>query len=101
MPGTVACTLTLISRAKGIPQRTLRTGVTRSNLWETSCNLGIFLVGVLGETDNREELLASQIWVCLWEHSKAPILTLGCDEKSVGFITGDKQGVQRVKAQNA
>ena len=99
MPGTVACTLTLISRAKGIPQRTLGTGVTRSNLWETSCN--IFCVGVLEERDDREQLLANQIWVCLWEHSKAPILTLGCDEKSVGFITGDKQGVQRVKAQNA
>ena len=61
MPGTVACTLTLISRTNGIPRRTLGTGVTKSNLWETSCNFQIFCVGVLGETDDREQLLANQI----------------------------------------
>ena len=69
MPGTVASTLSLISRAKGIPRRALGTGVSRSNLWETSCNLGIFCVGVLGETGDGEQLLANQIWVCMWEHS--------------------------------
>ena len=69
IPGTVGCTLSLISRAKGIPRRALGTGVTRSSLWVTSCNLGIFCVGVLRETDDGEQLLANQIWVCLWEHS--------------------------------
>lgn len=61
MPGTVACTLTLISRTNGIPRRTLGTGVTKSNLWETSCNFRIFCVGVLGETDDWEQLLANPI----------------------------------------
>ena len=47
MLGTVASTLSLISKAKGIPRMALGKGVTRSNLWDTSCNLGIFCVGVL------------------------------------------------------
>ena len=81
MPGTVVCTLAFISRAKGIPRRVLGTGVRRSNPLEASCNLGIFCVAVLGETGDREQLLANQIWVCLWEQGKAPKLTVGCGER--------------------
>ena len=88
-------------KGKGDPRRVLGTGVRTSNSLEASCNLGIFCVGVLGEIGDREQLLANQIWVCLWEQGKAPKLTVGCGERNVGFITGAKQGVQRVKPQNA
>ena len=81
MQGTVAFTSSFISRTKEIPRRVLGKGVTRSNLWVTSCNLLVFCVGVLGKKVDGEQLLANQIWACSWGHSKARILTLGCGER--------------------
>lgn len=59
---------------KGEPQEGLGTRVTWSNLGAAGCNPGIYSVGVSGEIDDREQLLPNQIWLCLWEHSKAHIL---------------------------
>ena len=81
MPRTIACTLSLIFRAKGIPRRTLGTGVTRPTVFMTCCNLGIFCVGMLGETDDRGQLLGNKIWVSLWKESKSPILRVAFRER--------------------
>ena len=81
MPRTIACTLSLILRAKGIPRRTLGRGVTRPTLFVTSCNLGIFCVGMLGETDDRGPLLGNKTWICLWKQSKSPILRVAFRER--------------------
>ena len=59
MLGTDACPL---SQGKGDPPDGFRN--RRSSLWETSCNSGIFCVGVLGERDDREQLLPNQICAC-------------------------------------
>ena len=83
---------------KGEPQEGLGTGVTWSNLGATGCNPGIYSVGVSGEIDDREQLLPNQIWVCLWDHSKAHILTLGYGQKCSIYCRA-KQGVWVAKTQ--
>ena len=88
-------------KAKGIPKMALGTGVTWSNLWETSCNLGNFCVGVLGERDDSEQLLPNQICSCCGNTVKPLYWHWVVVKESAGFTTGSKEGVQRVKAQNA
>lgn len=85
MLGTDACPL---SQGKGDPQDGFRN--RRSSLWETSCNSGIFCVGVLGERDDREQLLPNQICTSLPEHRKAPMLTLGCGERKCSIYCRDQ-----------
>lgn len=83
---------------KGEPQEGLGTGVTWSNLDATGCNPGIYSVGVSGEIDDREQLLPNQIWVCLWDHSKAHILTLDYGQKCSVYCRA-KQGVRVAETQ--
>lgn len=72
-------------RTKGRPRWALVIEVTWSNLCVIGCNSGIFCVEVSGEDRSQGAVVTKSNLRLLWEHSKAPLLTLGCGETNCRF----------------